>query len=144
VVYFGGFFAKLKHFAGFSLHIINFVGRISEAAMKGVGELYKIYFITLEPSGRVHPHTWIFRGLFLYYSLQGSSAKLRWVGCRVGGHNKINMTVRELYYTFADFFQNRISLYNIIFAERKIEAAMGGGGYFLGCSVAQLGSSVAQ
>jgi hypothetical protein len=26
-------------FAGFSLHIINFVGRISEAAMKGVGDI---------------------------------------------------------------------------------------------------------
>jgi hypothetical protein len=35
----GGFFAKLGYFAGFSLHIINFVGRISEAAMKGVGDI---------------------------------------------------------------------------------------------------------
>jgi hypothetical protein len=34
--------------------------------------------------------------------------------------------------------------YNINFAERKIEAAMGGGIYFLGWSVAQLWSSVAQ
>ncbi len=41
MVYFGGFFAKLGQFAGFSLHtgIIYFVGRISEAAMKGVGDV---------------------------------------------------------------------------------------------------------
>ncbi len=95
VVYFGGFFAKLEHFAGFSLHIINFVGRISEAAMKGVGELY---FITLEPSGRVHPHTWIFRGLILYYPLQGS-AKLRWAGCRVGGHNFFSFLFHTIFST---------------------------------------------
>ncbi len=63
MVYFGGFFAKLGPFAGFSLHIVNFVGRISEAAMKGVGTLY---LITLEPSRRVHPHTVIFRHFFLY------------------------------------------------------------------------------
>ncbi len=65
-------------------------------------------------------------------------------GVEVGGHNMINMTIRELYYTFADFFG--ISLYNINFAERNSEGAMGGGGriYFLGCSLAQLGSSIAQ
>jgi hypothetical protein len=40
VVYFGGFFAKLGYFAGFSQNIINFVGRISEAAMKEGGEHY--------------------------------------------------------------------------------------------------------
>jgi hypothetical protein len=39
VVYFGGFFAKLGPFAGFSLHIVNYVGRISEAAMKRVGDI---------------------------------------------------------------------------------------------------------
>ncbi len=33
------FLAKLGYFAGFSLYIINFVGRISEAAMKGVGDI---------------------------------------------------------------------------------------------------------
>jgi hypothetical protein len=33
---------------------------------------------------------------------------------RVGGHNMINMTIRELYYTFADFFQNwNFSIYNL-------------------------------
>jgi hypothetical protein len=42
-----------------------------------------------------------------------------------GGHNMINMTIRELYYIFADV----LSLYNIHFAERNSEAAMGGGGY---------------
>jgi hypothetical protein len=39
VVHFGRFFAKLGHFAGFSLHIVNFVVRIGEAAMKGVGDI---------------------------------------------------------------------------------------------------------
>jgi hypothetical protein len=33
VVYFGGFFAKLGHFTGFSLFSINNVVRIREAAM---------------------------------------------------------------------------------------------------------------
>jgi hypothetical protein len=68
VVYFCGFFAKLGYFAGFSMYIINFVGRISEAAMKGVGALY---IINLEPCGRVHPHIVIFAGFFLYNSPQG-------------------------------------------------------------------------
>jgi hypothetical protein len=72
---------------------------------------------------------------------------------RVGGHNLINMTIIELYALsricsktgiFAGF-----SLYNINFIGRNSEAAMAGGGaverlQFLGCSVAQLGSSVAQ
>ena len=35
MVYFGGFFAKLGHFAGFSLHIINLAVRISAAMMAG-------------------------------------------------------------------------------------------------------------
>ena len=34
----GGFFAKLGHFAGFSLYIFNFAVRISEAAMDGTGD----------------------------------------------------------------------------------------------------------
>jgi hypothetical protein len=62
-------------------------------------------------------------------------------------HNMIDMTIRELlYYNFADFSKTGISLYNINFARRNSEAAMGRGGriYFLGYSVAQLGSSVAQ
>jgi hypothetical protein len=39
VVYFGGFFAKLGHFAGFSLNSINNAVRISEAAMGGAGDI---------------------------------------------------------------------------------------------------------
>jgi hypothetical protein len=42
VVYFGGFFAKLGHFAGFSLHIIYNAVRISEAAMGGAGDIILI------------------------------------------------------------------------------------------------------
>jgi hypothetical protein len=43
----------------------------------------------------------------------------------VGGHNMINTTIRELYYTFADFSKTGISFHNIHFAERNSEAAMG-------------------
>ncbi len=82
MVYFGGFFAKLGYFAGFSLHIINFVGRISEAALKGVGD---IFFINLEPSERVHSHIVIFCWFFLDNSPQGS-AKLLMGVAEVGGH----------------------------------------------------------
>ncbi len=42
MVYFGGFFAKQGYFAGFSLCIIIFSVRISEAAMGGAGTLYII------------------------------------------------------------------------------------------------------
>ncbi len=35
-------FCQTGIFAGFSLHIINFVGRISEAAMKGVGDVINV------------------------------------------------------------------------------------------------------
>ncbi len=39
MVNFGGFFAKLGHFAGFSLNSINNAVRISEAAMGGAGDI---------------------------------------------------------------------------------------------------------
>ncbi len=39
MVNFGGFFAKLGQFPGFSLHIIKNVVRISEAAMGGKGDI---------------------------------------------------------------------------------------------------------
>ena len=42
MVFFGGFFAKLGHFAGFSLHMINNAIRISEAAMGGAGYIMYI------------------------------------------------------------------------------------------------------
>jgi hypothetical protein len=61
----------------------------------------------------------------------------------------INMTIRELYCTFADLFQIGIfagfSLCNINFAGRNSDAAIKRGGlYFFGCNVAQFGPSVAQ
>jgi hypothetical protein len=74
VVYFGGFFVKLIFFAGFSLYIINFVGRISEAAMVGAGE---IIFHNLGALWKDTPRTVIF--LSIYYSPE-RSAKLRWAG----------------------------------------------------------------
>jgi hypothetical protein len=51
----------------------------------------------------------------------------------------INMTIRELYCTFADFFQNwnfcGFPQHNINFAERNSEAAMGrvGAEYVIFC-----------
>ncbi len=48
MVYFGGFCAKLGHFAGLSLYIITNAVRISEAAM---GEAGDIIFVILTPNG---------------------------------------------------------------------------------------------
>ncbi len=42
MVYFGGFFPKLGHFAGFSLYIITNAVWISEAAMGGAGDIILI------------------------------------------------------------------------------------------------------
>ncbi len=42
MVYFGGFFAKLGHFAGFSLYISNNAVRISVAATGGAGDIILI------------------------------------------------------------------------------------------------------
>jgi len=66
VVYFGGFFAKLGHFAGFSLHIINLAVRISAAEMAGDIILFSIYY---SPEGILFS---------IYYSPEGT-AKLRLV-----------------------------------------------------------------
>jgi hypothetical protein len=72
----------------------------------------------------------------LYFSLRGyspkESAKLRWAE-RGSGDSYCTTTLSGI------FSKTGISLYNINFAERG-----GGKIYFLGCSVAQLGSSVAQ
>jgi hypothetical protein len=91
VVYFGGFFAKLGHFAGFSLHIINFVAVL---------------------------------------------------------FSRVHRSPRE-YYTSADFSKTGIYLYNINFCRKEQRSCDGegggpGGGEYLGCTVAQLGSSIAQ
>ncbi len=75
---------------------------------------------------------------FFFYIIRRSpqgSAKLRWAWRR--GHNMINMTIRELYYTFEDFFPK---LEYIFFGGEK--------NIFLrvqrsseGCSVAQKGAA---
>jgi hypothetical protein len=94
------------------------------------------------------------RGLFfILFAGRISEAAMGRTG--VGGHNMINMTIRELYYAFADFFQNwnfsQDFLYIILISPKgTTKMRWGGGGgpggtmYFLGCSVAQLGCSVAQ
>jgi hypothetical protein len=51
---------------------------------------------------------------FLLFAGRISEAAVGRTG--VGGHNMINMTIRELYYTFADFFQNwNFSIYNLYY-----------------------------
>jgi hypothetical protein len=73
VVYFGGFFAKLGQFAGFSLHIINNGGSVSEAALGGAGDII-LYFL---------------RGFFfILFAERISEAAMGRTG--VWGHNMIN------------------------------------------------------
>jgi hypothetical protein len=86
--------------------------------------------------------------VFSLYNSPKGSAKVRWAGRGSWGIcNIINMTIRELYYTFADFCPKPEFLFLVLILP-KVTAKLrwGGGGeiYFLGCSVAQLGSSVAQ
>jgi hypothetical protein len=79
VVYFGGFFAKLGHFAGFSLHIIYNAVRISEATMRGVGDI-------------------IFSAWFFLYLFAERISEAAMGRRGVWGHNMIDMTIRELLY----------------------------------------------
>ncbi len=44
----------------------------------------------------------IYRGVFSIHYSPGSEAAMGWA--EVGGHNMINMTIRDLHWTFADFF----------------------------------------
>ncbi len=82
-------FCQTGIFAGFSLYIINFVGRISEAAIAG-----DIFLISLGDQVRDYTgaHTVIFRGIFsIYYKLfarRNSEAVMggSGVGGRGGGH----------------------------------------------------------
>ena len=81
MVYFGGFFAKLGHFAGFSLHIIYNAVRISEATMRLVGDiLFSAWFFLYLFAER----TFLLRTfpklefLFTILILPKGTAKLRW------------------------------------------------------------------
>ena len=161
MVYFGGFFAKLGNFAGFSLYIerkkerkkershliINNAVRISEAAMGGAGD---IIFITSEPSGRIHPHTVIFCVVFsLRYSPKGS-AKLRWAARRSYDNKRAVLH-------FRGFFPKLEFLFKILILPKGKEqrSCAGGGGYIfrvqrssirvqrssVGCSVSQKGKA---
>ncbi len=83
MVIFGGFFAKLGYFAGFSLNIIYIVGRISAAAIAG-----NIKLLSLGDSVRDYTgaYTVIFRGIFPYTVLlarRNSEAAMG--GARSGG-----------------------------------------------------------
>ncbi len=73
-------FHKLGYFAGFSQYIINFVGRITEAAMKRVGD---IIFQNLGAQCKGTSSYCDFSGFFLYFSPQ-ETAKLRQAGRRSG------------------------------------------------------------
>ncbi len=67
MVYFGRFFAKLGHFAGFSLQLINLAVRISAAAMA----LDIIFFSLAGPVGYyTGPILRFFAVFFLYIILQ--------------------------------------------------------------------------
>jgi hypothetical protein len=62
-------FAKLGHFAGFSLHIINLAVRISSAVMAGDIIFFSLAGAVGDYTGA---HTVIFRWVFsLYYSPEG-------------------------------------------------------------------------
>jgi hypothetical protein len=71
------------------------------------------------------------RGLFfILFAGRISEAAMGRTG--VGGHNMINMTVRELYYAFADFFQNwnfsQDFLYIILISPKGTTKMRWGGG----------------
>ncbi len=85
MVYFGGFFAKLGYFAGFSLYTINFVVRISEAAMKGVGD---IIFHNLGAQWRGTPSHCDFSFFSMFFTARISEAASCVGGAGVGGHDK--------------------------------------------------------
>jgi|LakMenE18May11ns_1017448.scaffolds.fasta_scaffold7767195_1 hypothetical protein len=85
MVYFGGFFAKLGYFAGFSPNIIYIVKRISATAIAG-----DIIFFSLGSTvGHfTGAHSVMFRGIFsIYYSPDGTSeAEVGGAGVGGGGH----------------------------------------------------------
>jgi hypothetical protein len=98
---FRGVFSKYHYFAV----------RISEAAMGGARD---IIFHNLGAQWKDTPsHCDFLRGFFfLLFAGRISEAAMGRTG--VGGLNMINMTIRELYYTFGDFFQNwNFSIYNL-------------------------------
>ncbi len=109
MVFFGGFFAKLGRFSWFSLHIINFVGRINEVAMKGVGD---IIFHNFGAQWKDTPSYCDFSGFISI--VFAASAKLQGRG-----------GVRGTLYDKND--KTGISFYNINFTEMNSEAAMGRG-----------------
>ncbi len=79
MVFFGGFFAKLGRFAGFSLNIINFVGRVNEVAIKGVGD---IIFHNFGAQWKDTPSYCDFSGFISIVSARISEAA--WAGWRSG------------------------------------------------------------
>ncbi len=95
-----------------------------------------LYFIVLESSGRIHPHTVILRGLLLHYSIRRKDQRSCMGGMEVGEHNKWTTLSRI-------FSKTGISYYNINFAKRNSKAAMGRGKelYSLGCNVTQKGAA---
>ncbi len=130
MVYFGGFFPKLGHFAGFSLHIIYNAVRISEATMRGGG--HYIFCVVFS--------------LFIRRKDQRScDGQDGGLGTKYDKYDNKRATVLH----FRGLFQNwNFSLY-INFAGRNSEAAMGEGEniFFrvqrssIGCSVAQKGKA---
>ena len=126
-------FCQTGIFAGFSLHIIYSAVRISEATRRGGYIIFSAWF-------------------FLYlFAERISEAAMGRTG--VWGHNMINMTIRELYYTFADFCPKLEFLFIILILPKGTSKLRwgGGGNRFLGvqrCSIgvqrSSVGCSVAQ
>jgi hypothetical protein len=86
MVFFGGFSAKLGHFPGFSLHIINNAVRISSYDERGGGHyIFCVVFLylfaeriseaTMSGVGDIRFSAW-----FFYIYTPKGSAKLRWAG----------------------------------------------------------------
>ncbi len=133
MVYFGGFFSKLGHFAGFSLRtvcIIYIAGRISEAVMAG-----EIIFLSL--AGPVGYYT----GNIIYQSFDGpwSSGKIYALGIP-SSSLKRSILCLEISRGFLCIFRRRDQVIR--------EAAMGGPRSSfrvrrrpVGCSVAQKGAA---
>jgi hypothetical protein len=71
-------FSQTGTFAGFSLHVINFVGRINEAAMKGVGD---ILLHNLGAQWTDTPSYCDFSGFISFAARIGEAA---WAGCGSG------------------------------------------------------------
>ena len=91
-------------------------------------------------------YTLILRGFFLYIIRQKDQRSYDGK-TGVWGHNMINMTIRELLYTFADFFPKLEFLFIILILPKgtaKLRWGEGGDNIFFRVQRSSVGCSVAQ